>query len=137
MKFCLKENHSMNHILCIHKETEFFSLIFVINRLNFSKIFTNTNYCVHVYNIFNIPSNFLLVIQYIIINRFYRSILQRINRCRMGPIENMAINRRATRLNFWLFIKKGVQRVYISLQINDASLILFTLATTSNLIATM
>lgn len=130
MKFRLKENHFMNHILCIHKETEFFSLIFVINRLNFHKIFTKTIIAL-VYNIFNIPSNFL--IQYTIINRFYRSILQRINRCRMGSIENMAINRRATRLN----VHQKRCATCILLQINDASLILFTLATTSNLIATM
>lgn len=103
MKFCLKENHSMNHILCIHKETEFFSLIFVINRLNFSKIFTKTiialTFVIFLIFLLTFLYKYFRILYYTIINRFYRSILQRINRCRMGSIENMAINRRATRLN--------------------------------------
>lgn len=103
MKFRLKENHFMNHILCIHKETEFFSLIFVINRLNFHKIFTKTiialTFVIFLIFLLTFLYKYFRILYYTIINRFYRSILQRINRCRMGFIENMAINRRATRLN--------------------------------------
>lgn len=74
MKFRLKENHFMNHILCIHKETEFFSLIFVINRLNFHKIFTKTIIAL-VYNIFNIPSNFLIQVLSYTLLYYNKSIL--------------------------------------------------------------